>query len=113
MNHLDPAQEHRDYCPWKNAESQCGASSKDKHVAWEIVLRALKNEYLSRHPEESRKKVVNRERAATDAAVVGVFMDVDEESLKEAKAKDLKGRIRRVKSLFNTKDRKKKEASRM
>lgn len=111
MNYLDPIKEHRDYCPWKNAVAQSGSlsrstpnknSEKEMFAAWEIVLRVLRNDSLLRNP----KKVVSTEVKESD--VWGDKADdPDAKSIREEKEKEWSSRLRRVKSLFNTKEKKK------
>lgn len=107
MNHLDPIKEHRDYCPWKNAVAQSGGGpkstgNKEMLAAWEIVLRVLRNDFLLRHPP---RKEVGSLMGGEEAWEAGE--DADARSIREEKEKEWGTRLRRVKSLFNTKEKKK------
>lgn len=107
MKHLDLIREHRDYCPWKNATAQSGPTSQEKLAAWEIVIRVLRNNYYLRNPEAGKKLT----RKADEGDAGSVFGDGKSEeevkSIKEEKDKEWTARLRRVKSLFNTKEKKK------
>lgn len=108
MNCLDPIKEHRDYCPWRNAVSQNGPgkSSTSNLAGWEIVQKMLKNEYYLRHGADMGRPVT------VGSAESGEIMILEEDEEAERSARDVKdkerwARLRRVKSLFDTKGIKK------
>jgi len=118
MNHLDVVLQHRDYCPWRNAASQNGAisltNSRVRAMAgWEIVLRVLKNEYQLRHGKEAGEKVSKQAVVTedTDSAFGAAVEDDDANSIRGAKDRERWTRLRRVKSLFDTKGSKKVQRS--
>ena len=110
MNGLDVVTEHRDYCPWRNAVSQNGSKAtsipgKSAMAGWEIVVRVLKNNYQLSHSGEKQA-----EKAADPASIIeakegalGADDDEDATSIREQKDKERWARLRRVKSLFDTK----------
>jgi hypothetical protein len=118
IDHLDPVEQHREYCPWKNAKSQSGTGSSNKAAkapelaAWQVIIRVLKNDYRLRNSGKDSEKDKNA-GAATDiasrpgTALYTDFDDEDAESIREEKDKERWARLRRVKSLFDTKSIKK------
>jgi hypothetical protein len=113
VNGLDVCLEHRDYCPWRNAISQngqvpTGKLPETRVPGWEIIVRVLKNESQLRaskeHPRPKPKEPV------TEGAVDPVITEIDNEdakSIRDEKDKERWVRLRRVKSLFETKAGKK------
>ncbi len=115
MNKLDIIKEHRDYCPWQNAASQNGqrasAISTSTLAGWEIILRILKNDHHLRSSGErlgtrgSRQPSVDN--ASESASTFGIDVDDEEaKSIRDEKDKTMLRRLRRVKSLFETKGKK-------
>jgi hypothetical protein len=105
---LNVVSEHRDYCPWRNPASQNGSakSSTASMAGWEIMLRVLKNDYYFRHngdrPVEKTRPTSSGNTSETFE--FGVDMeDADARSISEQKDKERWARLRRVKSLFDTK----------
>ncbi|KAJ4165402.1 hypothetical protein LMH87_007036 [Akanthomyces muscarius] len=140
MDYLDPIREHRFFCPWKSpqAQSRIGATGEDAQAtAWITLLQMLKNESSLRHLYEGRTKkpkpveaplVPEKERTdpATPQKAAPVLPEpmsnrsartaVPEldEADRDAKDKERWARLRKVKSLFDTKSsrkNKKPEAS--
>ena len=107
---LDVVKEHREYCPWQNSESQTGAASSTAMAGWEVVLRVLKNEYYLRtkgepvSPNITNKATPQREGTP---AIEEEEDGADAKSIREENDKKRWARLRRVKSLFNTKSGKK------
>jgi hypothetical protein len=117
MNHLDPLEQHREYCPWKNAKSQSatGNSNKGSQVpelaAWQVIIRVLKNDHRLRNagkdPENSKSEAMAADASRPGTALGTDFDNEDAESIREEKDKERWARLRRVKSLFDTKSIKK------
>jgi hypothetical protein len=118
MNCLNVVKEHRDYCPWTNAKSQNGgkatASSATQALAgWEIVFRVLKNDHYLRHSgENNAEKAIKHQMLANNASEIASAFgtnveDNDAKSIREEKDRERWARLRRVKSLFDTKAGKK------
>lgn len=112
VNHLDPITEHRDYCPWRNAASQNGLKATSKAGStsvsgWEMVIRVLKNDYYLRTGKESGntpKKGIAEPVTTDVASEVDAILDESEElKNRDEKDKERWARLRRVKSLFDTK----------
>ncbi|KAG9239147.1 C3HC zinc finger-like-domain-containing protein [Amylocarpus encephaloides] len=112
---LDPLQEHRDYCPWRNSFSQTGTRTPTKSGStplpgWEMVVRILKNDDILR---TGKKKSANGGRLATpvvdNGSDFGSIMESVEDDAKSRDERDKErwARLRRVKSLFDTKGGKK------
>ena len=118
MDYLDPVDQHRVYCPWKNAKSQSGSGNKSKTVnvlelaAWQIIIRVLKNDYRLREAGKGSEIDKNQAGAADTSSRPGTasdrdYDDEDAVSIREEKDKERWARLRRVKSLFDTKSGKK------
>lgn len=117
MNHLDMVEEHRDYCPWRNPRSQNGdepISTDTKLAAWQVLLRLLKNDhYLKRSaeisPQTRKQRPMTMISNSTPSTNPFNFQDDDDDdnedarSLREEKDKQRWARLKRVKSLFDTK----------
>jgi hypothetical protein len=113
MNHLDPVEQHREYCPWRNPKSQSGGTpSKSAHApelaAWQVLIRVLKNDYVlrqtGRETTKDKTKVTAESRSRPGTAII--TDDEDAQSIREEKDKERWARLRRVKSLFDTKSKK-------
>ncbi|KAI1443828.1 zf-C3HC-domain-containing protein [Annulohypoxylon stygium] len=122
MDYLDPVREHRFFCPWRNATTQHnpGAKTVDNKTAWEVLALTIKNHaYLRMQSEKSSHRgILHRPTASVPVtpsksvrtADDGSPMVDDEEEdtvARDAKDKERWARLRRVKSLFNTKNGKK------
>jgi hypothetical protein len=118
MNYLDPVDQHREYCPWKNAKSQTASGNTNKTAkvpelaAWQIIIRVLKNDHRLREAGKSSEIDKNRAGMADITSRPGTALDrdyddEDAESIREEKDKERWARLRRVKSLFDTKSVKK------
>jgi Rsm1-like len=113
MNKLDVIKVHRDYCPWQNATSQNGQrssviSSTSNLAGWEIILRILKNDHHLRSSGERLGSRGSRQHSVDNASETAspFVIDVDDEeakSIRDEKDKTMLRRLRRVKSLFETK----------
>ncbi|KAM0738698.1 hypothetical protein ACQRIT_006435 [Beauveria bassiana] len=129
MDHLDPIREHRFFCPWKNpeAQSRVGATGKDAQAtAWMSLLQMLKNEselrsiYQGHHrkslageappvpekdnvnPSTPQKAVPVLPEPMSNASAKTTAPELDEAD-RDAKDKERWARLRKVKSLFDTK----------
>ncbi|KAI0112404.1 C3HC zinc finger-like-domain-containing protein [Nemania sp. FL0031] len=127
MDHLDPVREHRFFCPWRNATVQRnpGAKTKDNKAAWEVLAQTLKNSaYLRQEAEKSTHRSLfhrptaslpvtpsrNKKQGGEEQVVTPPDKLEDEEedlAARDAKDKERWAKLRRVKSLFDTKGRKK------
>ena len=116
MNKLDVVKEHRDYCPWQNAASQNGQrasviSSTSTLAGWEIIIRILKNDHHLRSSGERTGSRGSRQLSVDNASEYASTFgtEVDDEaakSVRDEKEKRMLRRLRRVKSLFETKGKK-------
>jgi hypothetical protein len=118
MNYLDPVDQHREYCPWKNAKSQSASNNTSKIVnvpelaAWQIIIRVIKNDYRLRETGKGSEVDKNQTGVAVTTSRPGTALerdydDEDAESIREEKDKERWARLRRVKSLFDIKSVKK------
>ncbi|KAJ6438900.1 C3HC zinc finger protein [Purpureocillium lavendulum] len=129
MDFLDPVREHRFFCPWSSAKAQsrgtASAGSSDQ-PGWAILLQTIKNDSELRDVYEGRSKRFGRliqeheappstpgrvtdvqapatpGQPATPGAQDQQDEEVDEKA-REAKDKERWARLRKVKSLFETK----------
>lgn len=124
MDHLDPLREHRFFCPWKSGAAQRNGGAKpgtEDKAGWEILIEVLRNEAFIRQRTSvahSRSKSsvppgglsgAREETPDRPTTSVGYRqLDGDGEGEEETKKKDqaVMSRLRRVKSLFNTKGNK-------
>jgi hypothetical protein len=128
MDHLDPLREHRFFCPWKNGAVQRNPGAKpllsreeEPKAGWEILVQVLRNDAFLRSKMDrvsggqhgrSKSTVVPGQRdvpetpgrptTAGEGAPVG-DEEVEDEAVRRVKDKERWARLRRVKSLFNTK----------
>ncbi|KUJ23085.1 zf-C3HC-domain-containing protein [Mollisia scopiformis] len=115
MSCLDVVKEHREYCPWQNAISQNGKgpvkTSTTGMAGWGIILRILHNDHLLRSRRESPlgkiRHSVTENAIETDSALGTDVGDEDAMSIRDEEDKQRWARLRRVKSLFETKGGKK------
>jgi hypothetical protein len=118
MNYLDPVDQHREYCPWKNAKSQSASSNKSETVnvpelaAWQIIIRVLKNNYRLREAGKGWEIDKYQAGAADTTSRPGTALerdydDEDAKNIREEKDRQRWARLRRVKSLFDAKSVKK------
>lgn len=107
---LNVVNEHREYCPWRNPTSQNGSakSSTSSMAGWEIIIRVLKNDFYLKH---SADRSAEQPRPATSSNTTDIFgaevESDDARSIREEKDNERWTRLRRVKSLFDTKSGKK------
>ncbi|KAK5662044.1 hypothetical protein OQA88_10157 [Cercophora sp. LCS_1] len=124
MDHLDPLREHRFFCPWKSGAAQRNGGAKPRaedKAGWEILAEVLRNEAYVRQRASvahsrskssvppgglSGAKEKTPERPITSAGYRP--FDGEEDGEEETKKKDqaVMSRLRRVRSLFNTKGNK-------
>ncbi|KAI2633319.1 zf-C3HC-domain-containing protein [Xylaria nigripes] len=128
MGYLDPVREHRFFCPWRNAAAQQnpGSKTKDTKAAWEVLAQTLKNSAYLRQQNESstRRSILHRaaaslpgtpvrsrnqdgEEQATTEGTDAVENEEEDMAARDAKDKERWAKLRRVKSLFDTKGRRK------
>ncbi len=113
VNGLDVVMEHRDYCPWRNAASQNGHSSTKTSASTmsgsEIILRVLKNDQCLRMANEGGKlsKQSSTDNNSENTNILDIDDDEDAQSIRDEEDKRRWARLRRVKSLFDTKGGKK------
>lgn len=137
MDHLDPLREHRFFCPWKSAQAQSrGAASSAagaELAGWETLNQTIKNGSHLRDVYEGRSKRLGRifpdsvapstpargassmpgtpaapTPAVPDTPVADAAHDGEvDEKARDAKDKERWARLRKVKSLFDTKAAKK------
>ncbi|KAH6609905.1 hypothetical protein Trco_003251 [Trichoderma cornu-damae] len=130
MDHLDPEREHRFFCPWKNAAAQSrghgqGNDGAANAAAWKMLLQSVKNESELRKVYQGRGGSASKPAAAANASAPrrtgghasqsSVDLSVngeDDEAVRDAKDKERWARLRKVKSLFDTKKLKKSMSSR-
>ena len=117
MDRLDVVGEHREYCPWINALSQNGVSSRRSSFeglsGWEILLRAVKTNIThKKYESEEPSRVMSEpaDDAVSEAASIassgptkGGREDQDE------KDKERWAKLRKLKQVFHIKKGKTKD----
>jgi hypothetical protein len=136
MDYLDPEREHRFFCPWKNAAAQSrghvtqSSSDTADMPAWKMLLQSIKNESDLRMVYEGRArspskltakgastphKTPTRPAGSGHVPQISVDLSVDgeeDEATRDAKDKERWAKLRKVKSLFDTKKLRKSVSSR-
>ncbi|KAI0835117.1 zf-C3HC-domain-containing protein [Hypoxylon sp. FL0890] len=132
MDYLDPVREHRFFCPWRNpaAQHNPGAKTMDNKTAWEVLVQTIQNNakndtYLRMQASKNNiRNILHRPTASVPVTpskggqaggdggspMLGPDMVNDEDedtTVRDAKDKERWARLRRVKSLFDTKNGKK------
>ena len=129
MDHLDPVKEHRFFCPWKNPAAQRLGSARPKPdsdvPAWVVLVQAIRNDASIRDVRDERPRTARqrtkdapptpaRTAPGTPAAgvdspivIIGPDGEEEDESARDAKDKERWARLRKVRSLFDTKGGKK------
>ena len=121
MERLDVIGEHRDYCPWINASSQNGSSSRrtslDGLAGWQVLLRAVQAIALDERldtekevepaPTDLANDIVSEISSIATLATMQESRRDDEEKDKERWAK-----LKRLKQAFNVKRVKGKDVTR-
>ncbi|TDZ38500.1 NIPA-like protein [Colletotrichum spinosum] len=133
MDHLDPIREHRFFCPWKSPVAQRLATAKSgsesNMAAWKCLVQVLKNDAYLRGAIDDRPKkswhtrgqsmpsTPVRKGAAPPSTPADKIYGTpgaaaepdgeDDESTRESRDKERWARLRRVKSLFESKSAKK------
>ncbi|KAM5350570.1 hypothetical protein ACJ41O_007075 [Fusarium nematophilum] len=137
MDFLDPAREHRFFCPWSNPETQRQGLSRSGSApdlpGWRVLAQTLTNDAHLRSVYEGRSPVRPRNQRSTatpstpqrpgtalpittpqtlppagsltpgSLAAVGSVNVEEDEKERDAKDKERWARLRRVKSLFDSK----------
>lgn len=124
MDHLDPLREHRFFCPWKNGAIQRNPGARPTtevpKAGWEILVQVLKNDAFLRSHAAAGSKSHGRSKSSVvpgtlppstpgrpGSAGGGGFdpeeEEEEDEATRTAKDKARWARLRKVKSLFNTK----------
>lgn len=130
MDFLDPAREHRFFCPWSNPEAQKQGHSQSRPErdlpGWRLLVQALVNEAHLRSVYEGRspaRQQTQRSAAApstpqrpgtaasintptgtpASALTHGTEHADEDEKDRDVKDKERWARLKRVKSLFDTK----------
>jgi hypothetical protein len=117
IDHLDPVSEHRDFCPWKNAEAQRNGNlrktsktsedDKEKETdkpAWAILVQTLRNEAFVRSRVNAPAHEMSKSVSAPDAAgATGADLEhvVEDDETRKKRQQAMMARLRKVKSLFN------------
>lgn len=122
MDHLDAVREHRFFCPWKNAQAQSRggqAGSEADLPGWKVLAQTIRNEahlqgvYAGRpnskvRPGENVPPSPATPRSNGADPLRGNAEGSDEDdTARDAKDKERWARLRRVKSLFDSKGGKK------
>ncbi|KZF21094.1 zf-C3HC-domain-containing protein [Xylona heveae TC161] len=118
---LNVIQEHRYFCPWVNAESQCGSgpvkgSTNRPQPGWQILLQVIKNaqhfraESQELAPTEPETEIIAAEDDAseTQSIVSTIASEVnDDRSARDAKDKERWTKLRQLKRMFDIRKQKK------
>ncbi|MCJ1313150.1 hypothetical protein MMC25_006827 [Agyrium rufum] len=126
MNCLDVVTEHRDYCPWVNADAQSGRTKASDKVGnnldvrgagWEVLSRVLESSHaIQLHRARERDQLMEpttrteeQVRESLDDALTEIStVNTNDDTLKEDDAKDRKdqerwAKLKRLKRVFSVK----------
>ena len=107
MTRLDVVAEHRDYCPWINAESQGQGHTSGAEPGWKILLRVVHNASASRRNELA--PIMSRPASASgtgdgDASDVASMLSTAEtRAERDEKDKERFAKLKRLKKAFTVK----------
>ena len=117
MNRLDVIGEHRDYCPWINALSQTGTSSRrtslDGLAGWEVLLRTVIA--ITQHERNERGMgsdvtITDLDDAASEVGSVVSLAAISRDRKDEnERDKERWAKLKRLKQMFHVKTGKRKE----
>ncbi|KFY45831.1 hypothetical protein V495_02802 [Pseudogymnoascus sp. VKM F-4514 (FW-929)] len=110
MAALNPLECHKDYCPWVNAGSQNG-SAAGREPIWAILGEAIGREDKVRKQDEAGKGQKGAAAGGDETQVeaeggADAEDEGDYEKLRDEKDKERWARLRKVKSLFESKGKK-------
>jgi hypothetical protein len=111
---LDPRENHRQYCPWVNAATQNpDARSMEAKPIWGILKELLERESRVAQVAEARERKGGAERPTTatempeaSPAPANLANDAEYEKRRDEEDKIRWSRLRKVKSLFESKSKK-------
>lgn len=125
MSRLDVVAEHRDYCPWVNAESQSPTpihehkqaprSSISDEAGWEVLVRMINNTVpAGRRSTTSILGTDSTMAAAGGASEVGSLLgEVTDNTARDALDRERWARLKKLKQVFQIKRGKAKGTSYM
>ncbi|KAI9736567.1 MAG: hypothetical protein M1818_006078 [Claussenomyces sp. TS43310] len=120
MNWLDPINEHREYCPWRNPNMQSGESTDNNSLqtpqlaAWQVIIRVLRNDQYLKSKAESQVGAPKKALPTSQKAAAELDADIEDDEasrIREEKDKERWARLRRVRSLFEMKSKKGQRSS--
>ena len=116
---MDVIGEHRDYCPWINALSQTGTSSRrtsiDGLAGWQVLLRAVNA--ITQHERNecgmaSAVTITDLDDAAnevgSEVSLAAISRDRKDEAERD---KERWAKLKRLKQIFHVKTGKRKEGA--
>lgn len=122
MSRLDVVAEHRNYCPWVNAESQSltpihdhkqtPQSSISDEAGWEVLVRMINNTV----PAERRSTIPTLATDSTMAVAGGasevgsLLSEVTDNTARDARDRERWARLKKLKQVFQVKRGKAKGA---
>lgn len=110
---LDAANEHMEYCPWINGETQSGTGKPSEkpeglRSGWELLAQALKVKHL----RQTRSSTPMGSRAGSEApSMDDPEIDEPNDVAKKAKDREWWAKIRRMRQVLNVKSPKRKPAA--
>jgi hypothetical protein len=97
---FNPIEQHREYCPWKNPETQCALGRLEGMAGWQVLVCLIKG--YRRQGKSPHKKTPNRPvNAYTETDEIDEYYKSKEEQEKEDR--DRRSRLQRLKRAFTVK----------
>lgn len=113
MERLDVILEHRDYCPWVDADSQNGGATGDREntdlPGWQVSLRTLRNAITSLDAEAVRPATASTDQKESFEETVSVSSTPDAQAARDAKDEERWSRLKKMRRLFDPKSPKPKK----
>lgn len=115
MSRLDVVAEHRDYCPWVNAESQSikpihnynqsPRSSISDEAGWVVLVRMINNTVpAERRPKSSTLSADSMINTAGVTGEVGsLLIEVTDNTTRDARDRERWARLKKLKQVFHLK----------
>ena len=107
MTRLDVVAEHRDYCPWINADSQGRGHTSEAEPGWKILLRVVQN--ASKLMSDVLAPTIARPASASGTGdgdvneVASMISSVETRAERDEKDRERFAKLKRLKKAFTVK----------
>lgn len=103
---FNPSTQHREYCPWANASTQCALGRLEGLAGWEVLIQLIRGH--RRHDRPPRKKDPSRPQSVAGSEFFDDDGGEDGEARKtkeqqKEEDKERKGRLQKLRRAFTVK----------